>query len=123
MLPYPLTTKDSLTSLTAPAGITLVTVAGRSAVRGKKACGAAWIITWIPKDPFLVDVRGLGLMDAIELDSRERRDRVIQGAFARGLLLLGCGYKVIRFLPPLDVRQREIDMALEILEAACKNVL
>ena len=72
---------------------------------------------------FLVDVRGLGLMDAIELDSRERRDRVIQGAFARGLLLLGCGYKVIRFLPPLDVRQREIDMALEILEAACKNAL
>jgi 4-aminobutyrate aminotransferase len=73
------------------------------------------------KYPFLLDVRGIGLMDAVELDSRERRDRVINQAFRRGLLLLGCGYKVIRFLPPLDVRQREIDLALEILEAACKE--
>jgi 4-aminobutyrate aminotransferase len=32
------------------------------------------------------------------------------------LLLIGCGYKAIRFLPPLDVRKREIDLALEILE-------
>jgi 4-aminobutyrate aminotransferase len=73
------------------------------------------------KYPFLLDVRGIGLMDAVEFDSRERRDRVISQAFRRGLLLLGCGYKVIRFLPPLDVRRREIDLALEILEAACKE--
>ena len=69
----------------------------------------------------IVDVRGIGLMIAIEIDSRERRDRIIQNAFQRGLLLLGCGYKAIRFLPPLDVRQREIDMALEILQKACKS--
>jgi len=49
----------------------------------------------------IVDVRGIGLMIAIEIDSRERRDRIIQNAFQRGLLLLGCGYKAIRFLPPL----------------------
>ena len=68
------------------------------------------------KYPFILDVRGLGLMDAVELDTRERRDRLVQKALGRGLLLLGCGYKTIRFLPPLDVRQREIDLALEILE-------
>ena len=68
------------------------------------------------KYPFILDVRGLGLMDAVELDTRDRRDRLVQKAFGRGLLLLGCGYKTIRFLPPLDVRQREIDLALEILE-------
>jgi 4-aminobutyrate aminotransferase len=72
--------------------------------------------------PFIHDVRGIGLMDAMETDSRERRDRLIRRAFQRGLLLLGCGYKAIRFLPPLDVRPREIDMALEILEEACKGV-
>ncbi len=70
------------------------------------------------KYPFLVDVRGLGLMDAIEIDSRERRDGILRGAMDRGLLLLGAGFKTIRFLPPLDVRRREIDMALEILEKA-----
>jgi len=73
------------------------------------------------KYSFIHDVRGIGLMDAIEIDSRERRDRIIRKAFEGGLLLLGSGYKVIRFLPPLDIRSREIDMALEILEDACKE--
>jgi 4-aminobutyrate aminotransferase len=73
------------------------------------------------KYSFISDVRGIGLMDAIEIDSRERRDGIVRRAFNRGLLLLGCGYKVIRFLPPLDVRQKEIDVALEILEQALKE--
>ncbi|MBI5969392.1 MAG: aminotransferase class III-fold pyridoxal phosphate-dependent enzyme [Deltaproteobacteria bacterium] len=73
------------------------------------------------KFSFIVEVRGIGLMDGLEIDSRERRDRIIRQALDRGLLLLGCGYKVIRFLPPLDVRQREIDMALEILEEAFRE--
>jgi 4-aminobutyrate aminotransferase len=73
------------------------------------------------KYPFILDVRGLGLMDAVELDSRERRDRLVQKAFTQGLLLLGCGYKGVRFLPPLDVRKREIDLALEILEEALRE--
>ena len=73
------------------------------------------------KYPSILEVRGIGLMDAVEIDSRERRDQIIRNAFKGGLLLLGCGYKVIRFLPPLDVRRREIDMALEILENALKE--
>jgi 4-aminobutyrate aminotransferase len=64
---------------------------------------------------FIEDVRGLGLMDAIELDTLERRGRFLRGCLERGLLLLGCGFKAIRFLPPLDVTPRELDLALEIL--------
>ncbi|HXZ44049.1 MAG TPA: aminotransferase class III-fold pyridoxal phosphate-dependent enzyme [archaeon] len=64
---------------------------------------------------FILDVRGLGLMDAMELDTVERRGRILQACLERGLLLLGCGFKAIRFLPPLDVTQRELDLALEIL--------
>ncbi len=64
---------------------------------------------------FIVDVRGLGLMDAMELDTVERRGRIVQACLDRGLLLLGCGFKAIRFLPPLDVTDRELDLALEIL--------
>lgn len=73
------------------------------------------------KYDFISDVRGIGLMDAIEMDTRERRDRILRGAMERGLLLLGSGYKVVRFLPPLDVRRREIDMALEILHGTFRN--
>ena len=74
------------------------------------------------KYSFIHDVRGIGLMDAVEIDSRERRDRIIRRALDRGLLLLGCGYKVVRFLPPIDVRKREIDLALDILENVCKEI-
>lgn len=64
---------------------------------------------------FIQDVRGLGLLDAMELDTAERRTRILHACLERGLLLLGCGFKSIRFLPPLDLTQRELDMALEIL--------
>ena len=62
------------------------------------------------------DVRGLGLMDAISVETDGLRNRVIQKAFQKGLLLASCGFESIRFLPPLDVTQREIDIALNILE-------
>jgi len=62
------------------------------------------------------DVRGLGLMDAISVETDELRNRVIQRAFQKGLLLASCGFESIRFLPPLNVTQREIDIALNILE-------
>ncbi len=68
------------------------------------------------------DVRGLGLMDAIELDTKERRDKLVMAVRKKGLLILGCGYKAARFLPPLDVHQREIDLAMDILEASLKEV-
>jgi len=70
---------------------------------------------------FVVDTRGLGLMAAIETDTRARRDRVLQAALARGLVLLGCGVKAIRFLPPLDVAEREIRIALDLLDAALRD--
>lgn len=73
------------------------------------------------KYDFISDGRGIGLMDAMEIDTRERRDRILRRAMERGLLLLGSGYKVVRFLPPLDVRRREIDMALEILHGTFRN--
>jgi 4-aminobutyrate aminotransferase len=57
-------------------------------------------------------------MDALELDTVERRGRVLRACLERGLLLLGCGFKAIRFLPPLDVTPRELDLALEILSQA-----
>jgi 4-aminobutyrate aminotransferase len=66
----------------------------------------------------VVESRGLGLMAAIELDTRERRGAAVRAALARGLVTLGCGVKAIRFLPPLDVTEREIGIALELLDAA-----
>ncbi|MGD8369542.1 MAG: acetyl ornithine aminotransferase family protein [Desulfobacterales bacterium] len=76
------------------------------------------------------DVRGKGLMVAAELVSdRERktparqwRGAVIQAAFRRGLLLLGCGENSIRFCPALTVKASEIDQCLTIFEEAVREV-
>jgi 4-aminobutyrate aminotransferase len=72
-------------------------------------------------DP-VVDIRGMGLMLAAEFDTKDRRDDVIAAAMERGLLTLGCGHKTLRFLPPLDVTDREIGLAVALLADAIDDV-
>ncbi|APX96732.1 aminotransferase class III-fold pyridoxal phosphate-dependent enzyme [Natronorubrum daqingense] len=71
---------------------------------------------------YVEDVRGKGLMLAVEFDSPGRRDAVVQESLERGLLTLGCGKQTIRLLPPLDSSEREIELGigifLEAVEAA-----
>lgn len=70
------------------------------------------------------DVRGLGLMVATEfVKSREDKspnvvlkDRVLEEAMKRGLILLPCGKSTIRYIPPLIIRREEIDEGVEILD-------
>ncbi|TKX56030.1 aminotransferase class III-fold pyridoxal phosphate-dependent enzyme [Halorubrum sp. SP3] len=64
------------------------------------------------------DVRGKGLLCALEFDTKERRDAVVKNAFERGLLTLACGHEVLRILPPLDVTEREIDLGADLLADA-----
>ncbi|MFW6384556.1 MAG: aspartate aminotransferase family protein [Halodesulfurarchaeum sp.] len=63
----------------------------------------------------VVDVRGVGLMSAIELETKDMRDALIEALLERGLMTLGCGVKTLRFLPPLDVTEREIDLAVDLV--------
>jgi 4-aminobutyrate aminotransferase len=72
--------------------------------------------------PGLVDVRGKGLMVGVEWQSTGRRDDVLRAAFERGLLTLGGGDRTLRVLPPLDVRQRELEQAVACLEDAAQAV-
>lgn len=66
--------------------------------------------------------RGKGLMVAIDcLDAAgnldpQLRDRIVNSAFLRGLLLLGCGKAAIRFCPPLVIDSDQIQIALQILQ-------
>jgi 4-aminobutyrate aminotransferase len=73
--------------------------------------------------PRLGDVRGLGLMVAVDVVRPEDRqtpdpnlrDEIVQTAFHQGLLLLGCGESALRFCPPLCVSAEQVDTALQIL--------
>jgi 4-aminobutyrate aminotransferase len=79
---------------------------------------------WVAKHPTVGDVRGRGLMIGIEIvkDRKSRtpvgpmRDKIVDLAFERGLLILGCGETSLRLCPPLIVNQHEADIALDILE-------
>jgi 4-aminobutyrate aminotransferase len=69
------------------------------------------------------DVRGLGLMVAADVVRAQdhqtadpvARDEIVQAAFRRGLLLLGCGESALRFCPPLCITAEQVDTALQIL--------
>jgi 4-aminobutyrate aminotransferase len=86
---------------------------------------------WPAKLPAVGDVRGRGLMIGIEIvkdqGTREAapvlRDRIVDLAFERGLLILGCGETSIRLAPPLVVHQGEADCALEILEESIRAAM
>jgi 4-aminobutyrate aminotransferase len=89
------------------------------------------LATWPARIPSVGDVRGVGLMIAIEMvrdrQTRERapdlRDAVVERAFERGLLVLGAGENAIRLCPPLIITREQADFALDVLEEACVEAL
>ena len=46
----------------------------------------------------------------------EARDRVVELAFERGVLFLGCGPSTVRISPSLVVTKDEADVAVEVLD-------
>ncbi len=86
--------------------------------------------SWPAKHSIVGDVRGRGLMIGIEIvkdrQSREPagawRDRIVELAFERGLLILGCGETSIRLAPPLIVNEDQATVALDIFEECITQV-
>ena len=65
--------------------------------------------------------RGIGLMQAFDLENKETRDNIIIECLKNGLVLLGCGHNGIRLIPPYIISKTEIDQAIEILEKSIKK--
>ena len=68
----------------------------------------------------ITDVRGYGLMLGIELN-RPVKD-VVKECMEKGLLILGAGENVIRFVPPLVIGKKEIDIGISILNLVLKQI-
>jgi acetylornithine/N-succinyldiaminopimelate aminotransferase len=62
---------------------------------------------------FIKDVRGVGFIQGIELNIPIAD--IIKKCLNEGLLLVGAGDNVIRFVPPLITKKNEIDICIEIL--------
>ena len=85
---------------------------------------------WPAKHNIVGDVRGRGLMIGVEIIKdketkeygNEERDRIVELAFERGILFLGCGPSTVRIAPPLVVTKDEADAAMDALEESIEIV-
>ena len=79
---------------------------------------------WPSRHQLVGDVRGRGLMIGVDIVKDQgtkeyaavERDRIVEMAFEKGVLFLGCGPSTIRVCPPLVVTNEEADVAIDVLE-------
>jgi len=79
---------------------------------------------WPRRHKLVGDVRGRGLMVGVEIVKDQKtkeygadfRDKIIELAFERGILFLGCGPSTIRIAPALVVTKDEADVAVDVLD-------
>ncbi|MGE4357024.1 MAG: aspartate aminotransferase family protein [Candidatus Omnitrophota bacterium] len=72
------------------------------------------------KFDFIREVRGMGLMLAVELTRPGKP--VVEECIKRGLLINCTQEYVLRIMPAINVRKKEIDKAVRILEEALEQV-
>jgi len=66
------------------------------------------------KHPVITEVRGVGLMQGLQLDVDATP--IVDGARERGLLVNRTNEKVVRMLPPLTIEAADLDRAVDILD-------
>lgn len=67
-------------------------------------------------------IKGIGLIQGIEIVEALPTSKIVNSAIEKGLLLVGAGHQVIRFVPPLIVEKKHIDEMVDILESVLKDV-
>jgi L-lysine 6-transaminase len=70
----------------------------------------------------LSNVRGLGLFCAMDLDSNQNRELIKDKALEKGLILIGCSDRTIRFRPPLNLSKVEADEGIDIIRSCLKEM-
>jgi 4-aminobutyrate aminotransferase len=68
--------------------------------------------------PSIENIRGLGLMNAFDFDTKEFRDKFILQMLKQGIVLLGCGATGVRLIPPYVIEKKDIDVFLVEMEKA-----
>ena len=64
------------------------------------------------------DVRGAGLMQAVELDSSELAKAVTRQLLQEGIIINRTHETVLRFLPPYIIQKKHVDQVIKALDAA-----
>lgn len=72
------------------------------------------------KYSFIKEIRGKGLMRGMELEFEGKE--AVEKCRYQGLLINCTAKKVLRFLPPLTVKEEEIDQAVDILQGVFEEL-
>lgn len=67
------------------------------------------------------EVRGMGLIQGIEIENISKE--VINVCIEKGMLVVGAGSNVVRFVPPLIITELQIDEGIKILQEALEEVV
>ena len=73
-------------------------------------------------NPLVKDVRGKGLMIGIQIDTKVNPLDIKKKCLEKGLCVTSAGSDVIRFLPPLNISDKEINEGLEIFKNVLENI-
>ncbi|MFH1169579.1 MAG: acetylornithine transaminase [Chloroflexota bacterium] len=73
------------------------------------------------KYSFITDVRGRGLLVAVEFDG-DIADKLLKACLEKGLLVNVLKPNALRFIPPLIIGNSEIDAAVRILDGALSGI-
>jgi len=74
------------------------------------------------KYPEVTEVRGLGLMIGMELNSADLAKTIVQQMLARKVILNRTDETVVRFLPPFIIGERHVDVVVRGLESVLANL-
>jgi len=72
--------------------------------------------------PVIGNIRGKGLLIAMDLPDGEMRGKVRMGCWERGIAVLTCGPRSIRFRPPLIYTSKEADRTISVLRKVLKGI-
>lgn len=67
------------------------------------------------------NVRGLGLFCAFDCPDGKSRDKFVSDCMDKGMIVLKCGPRTVRFRPPLNVSEKELAKAAEIIDLTLKG--
>jgi acetylornithine/N-succinyldiaminopimelate aminotransferase len=73
------------------------------------------------KHKSILDVRGVGLMQAVELDSPELAKAVAKQLLHEGIIINRTHETVLRFLPPYVILKKHVDQVAKALDAALRK--
>jgi acetylornithine/succinyldiaminopimelate/putrescine aminotransferase len=81
------------------------------------------LATWPGRFPAVEEIRGRGLLWGVQLRTAEIAKKWMLAAWSRGVLLLAGGPegRVAQLVPPLTIREEQLEGAVGILEAVLKS--